>query len=147
MFGRQKKGNLGVSIRNLETIIGKSVRIEGDIKVTHGIRIDGHLDGNITQEDGHAATVAIADGAKVNGTVKAEHVIISGEITGSIFSERIEILHTAYIQGDLSYKSIRIEPGARIFGRLNQTEEKLQADEKAVPLNLLVSDGKLKQHS
>lgn len=145
MFGKKAKGNHGISIKNLETIIGKSVSIKGDLKVSNGIRIDGHLDGNITQEDGHAATVAIADGSKITGTVKAGHVIVSGEITGSIFADRIEILQTAYIQGDLSYKSIRIEPGARIFGRLNQTEEK--TEERSAQLNLLVSDGKLKQHS
>lgn len=145
MFGKKTKGNHGISIKNLETIIGKSVSVEGDILVSNGIRIDGHVDGNITQQEGHAATVAIADGAKINGTVKAGHVIVSGKITGSIFADRIEILHTAHIQGDLSYKSIRIEPGAKIFGRLNQTEEK--TEERSAPLNLLVSDGKLKQHS
>jgi cytoskeletal protein CcmA (bactofilin family) len=145
MFGKKAKGHHGISIKNLETIIGKSVSMEGDIKVSNGIRIDGQLDGNVTQQEGHAATVAIADGAQINGTIKAGHVIVSGKITGSIFAERIEILHTAYIQGDLSYKSIRIEPGAKIFGRLNQSEEK--TEERSAQLNLLVSDGKLKQHS
>ncbi|MHB1100472.1 MAG: polymer-forming cytoskeletal protein, partial [Burkholderiales bacterium] len=58
MFGMSKKADHGILIKNLETIIGKSVRITGDIQVSNGIRIDGHLDGNITQEDGHSATIA-----------------------------------------------------------------------------------------
>ncbi len=149
MFGMSKKADHGILIKNLETIIGKSVHIAGDIQVSNGIRIDGHLDGNITQEDGHVATIAIAQGAKVHGTIRAGHVIISGEIKGNIFADRIEVLHTAHIHGDLKYKSIRIESGAKIFGLLNQTEEKPHTEEKAAPgnLNLLVSDGKLKQQS
>ena len=139
MFGKTKKTSQSISIKNLETIIGRSVRIDGDIQVTSGIRIDGVLNGNILAEDGHSATVAIAEGASVKGNVRAGHIIISGEIVGNVTADRLEVLHTAHIQGDLSYKSVRIESGARIFGLLNQTEHRA-AEEKTGSLSILRSE-------
>ena len=139
MFGKSKKTSHNVSIKNLETIIGKSVRIEGDIQVTSGIRIDGLVNGNIIQENGHIATVAIAEGATVNGNIAAGHVIISGIITGSIAADRVEILQTAHIHGDLSYKSIRIETGAKIFGLLDQTDHKSLSHEGEKPVQNSIS--------
>ena len=123
MFVRKK--HHGIRVKDLETIIGKSVSISGDVKLGSGIRIDGRLEGNISQEDGHhCATVAIAEGAKVEGEIHAGHVIVSGDVIGNIHADRIEILHSAHIQGDLTYSSIRIENGAKIFGLLNQTGDR-----------------------
>ena len=120
VFAR-KRSTLGKSIENFESIIGESLRIDGNLLISQCVRVDGAVNGNILQEEGKEATVAIAKGALVTGDIRAQHVIISGEVQGNILSSgRIELLATAHVQGDIRYSSIGLEVGARITGSLNE---------------------------
>jgi len=80
MFG-PKNNKLGNSIERFDTIIGQSLRVEGNLIVSQAIRVDGYVNGNIFQADSETATVAVAEGAMVNGDIRASHVIISGKLT------------------------------------------------------------------
>lgn len=118
-----KKFKIGKSPESFDSILGQTLKIEGDLYISNSVRIDGTVNGNITQKADSQATVAIADGAIVNGNIFATNVIISGEVRGVIIcTERIELLSTALIHGDIRYNSIALEVGARICGTLNQLE-------------------------
>ena len=81
------------------------------------------VNGNILQEDEHDATVAIAKGATVTGDIRAKHVIVSGTLRGNIFSsDRVELLETAFVTGDITYGSLGMQVGARIDGKLRQAD-------------------------
>ena len=139
MFTR-KKSALGKSIESFESIIGQSLRIDGNLVISQCIRVDGVVNGNIFQEEGKEATVAVAKGALVTGDIRAKHVIISGEVRGNIFSsDQVELLSTALIQGDIRYGSIGLEVGARISGNLDQI------DPSSDPLSSKAVIEKLKQ--
>lgn len=123
MFTR-KKSTLGKSIENFESIIGQTLRIDGNLLISQCVRVDGVVNGNIFQEEGSEATVAVAKGALVAGDIRAQHVIISGEVKGNIFSsDRVELLSTAHVQGDIRYGSIGLEVGARIAGNLDELDK------------------------
>lgn len=123
MFAR-KKSTLGKSIESFESIIGPSLRIDGNLLLTQCVRVDGIVNGNIFQEEGKEATVAVAQGAQVTGDIRAQHVIISGEVIGNIFtSDRVELLGTAHVQGDIRYGSIGLEVGARVTGNLDPVDQ------------------------
>jgi cytoskeletal protein CcmA (bactofilin family) len=133
VFKPNKKTTLGRSVESFESIVGQSLVIDGNLKISQGVRIDGVLNGNIYQEDGKSATVAIAESGLVNGSIYAQHVIISGRVKGDIYSlDRVELLRDAQIEGDISYGSIGIEAGARIFGKLKPINS--QDTEDAVEL-------------
>lgn len=118
-----KKSTLGKSTENYESLIGVSLRIDGNLTITKCIRIDGAVNGNILQEEGAEATVAVADGGCVVGDIRAKHVIISGSIKGNIFSTgRVEVLASATIEGDIRYGSIGLEVGAQINGNLDRID-------------------------
>ena len=120
---RPKNNKLGHSIERFDTIIGQSLRVEGNLIVSQATRVDGYVNGNIFQADSETATVAVADGAMVNGDIRASHVIISGKLKGNIFSSaRVEILKTAEIEGDIIFGSLGIEIGARVTGKLSPIE-------------------------
>ena len=88
------------------------------------MRVDGVVNGNIFQEEGKEATVAVAQGAQVTGDIRAQHVIISGEVKGNIFSSgRVELLGTSHVQGNIRYGSIGLEVGARITGNLDEIDQ------------------------
>lgn len=106
MFAR-KKSALGKSIEKFESIVGQSLRVDGNLFINQCLRIDGVVNGNIFQEEDKEATVAVAKGALVTGDIRAQHVIISGEVQGNIFSSgRVEMLATAHVQGDIRYGTI-----------------------------------------
>ena len=42
---------LGESQEVFESIIGPTLRIEGNLIITKGVRVDGTVDGNILQQD------------------------------------------------------------------------------------------------
>lgn len=122
MFAR-KKSTLGKSVESFETIVGQTLRIDGNLLIGQCVRVDGKVNGNILQEEGAEATVAITAGAIVTGDIRAQHVIVSGEVIGNIFSkERVELLSTAQVRGDIRYGSIGLEVGARICGNLNEID-------------------------
>ena len=113
--------NLGDSKETLESIIGQSIVLHGNLLISKGVRVDGMVDGNILQQDGQNAVIAISEKAKVNGDVKADTVIVAGYLRGNIFANtRVELLKTARIDGNISYGTIGIEVGAIINGVLHQ---------------------------
>jgi cytoskeletal protein CcmA (bactofilin family) len=123
MFAR-KKSTLGMSIESFESIIGQSLRIDGNLLINQCVRVDGIVNGNIFQEEGREATVAVAKGALVKGDIRAQHVIISGEVQGNIFSSGpVELLATAHVRGDIRYGTIGLEVGARITGNLDEVDQ------------------------
>ena len=114
---------LGESQEVFESIIGPSLRIEGNLIITKGVRVDGTVDGNILQQDGQNAVVAISEQAIVTGDVRANSVIVAGQLKGNIFSNtRVELTKTARIDGNISYNSIGMEIGASINGNLHRFE-------------------------
>lgn len=121
LFKDNKKSSLGRSVESFESIIGKSLRMDGNLMISQGLRVDGVLSGNVFQEEGKTATVAISESGLVNGNIQAQQVIVSGRVKGNIYSlDRLELLASAQIEGDITYGSIGIEMGAKILGKLNQ---------------------------
>jgi len=122
--------SLGESQEVFESIIGPTLRVEGNLIIQKGVRIDGIVDGNILQQDGQDAVVAISEKASVTGDVRANSVILSGYLKGNIFANtRVELLKTARIDGNISYSSIGMEVGASINGNLNQFDNENVATE------------------
>ncbi len=123
MFKPKSNQTLGKSIESFETIIGSSLRVDGNLLLRSSVRIDGLVNGNILQEDGCEATVAIATGATVTGDIRAKHVIVSGTLQGNIFSsDRVELLETAFVSGDITYGTLGMQVGARLEGKLRQSD-------------------------
>ena len=141
VFKSKRKVSLGRSVESFESIIGKSLRINGNLIISEGVRVDGVVNGNIFQNDGKTATVAIADSGCVNGNIYAQHVIVAGRVKGNIYSlDRVELLATAHVEGDISYGNVGIEVGATVLGKLNQ----LNAQDAVDAVELLISQAKQK---
>lgn len=102
--------------------------MDGNLLLRSSVRVDGVVNGNILQEDAHDATVAIAKGATVTGDIRAKHVIVSGTLRGNIFtSDRVELLDTAFVTGDITYGSLGMQVGARVDGKLRQADNESSA--------------------
>src|SRR5580692_8375885 len=68
--------------------IDQGVTLEGTLQLTGTFRIDGNVRGNIISEQ----TVVLGEGAKVEGQIEGNRVVISGRFDGVIFDGRCHML-------------------------------------------------------
>ena len=112
MFQKSPMANVPMSA---ETVIGPSVKIEGDLKGVGNVLIEGTLNGNLSTDK----DVTIGDKAKVKATIQASNATVAGNMNGSLqINGHLTIKSTATITGDISTKTIAVESGARINGML-----------------------------
>ena len=109
------------------TLIGEGTVIQGELRFTEGLRIDGEVHGDVVATgEGHSILV-ISEKARVLGPVKAAHVIINGSVCGPVRSdELLELQPKACIVGDVLYEVLEMHQGATIDGELRP----LNAEEK-----------------
>lgn len=103
----------------IKSLIANGSSIEGNLKFTGGIRIDGNVVGNIVADSEHRSILVIDERGHVTGEISAHLVIINGQINGSVSAAELLELHPkANIQGDVHYKALKMHQGALITGRL-----------------------------
>ena len=119
MFTRKTKSTI-------DSLIGMSTSVKGDVGFKGGLRIDGHINGNINAESGQPSVLVISEHAKVVGEVHAAHLIVNGEIVGDVHStELLELQPKARITGNVFYKALEMHGGALVSGKISheQAEE------------------------
>jgi len=115
MFGKKKQPPI-------KSLIAPGTCIEGNLKFTDGLRVDGEVIGDIRANEGSASILVISESATVTGRIHADHVIINGRVVGPVHaSELLELQPKAKIEGDVSYKALEMHQGAVIFGQLRPT--------------------------
>jgi len=134
MFGSKSKSTI-------DSLIGLSTRIEGNLHFKGGLRIDGHVRGNVIADPSLASMLVISEHAVIEGEVRAAHLVVNGQINGPVHSsELLELQPKARITGDVYYKALEMHGGALVSGKLthDQVEEpvlKLAAPTKLVGSN------------
>jgi len=117
----------------IRTLIGEGSVLQGEIRFSDGLRIDGEVRGDVIANDGSASTIVISEKAKVIGRVQAAHVIVNGEVQGPIESHQLlELQPRARVVGDIRYETLEMHQGAQVDGELRP----LKAGERAAPLVL-----------
>ena len=116
MFG--SKGNTKPQSR-IDCLIGAGTRIEGDISFSGGLRVDGHVRGRVVTADGKEGTLVLSEQAQIEGEIRVSHVVINGSVLGPIHAtEYLELQAKANVTGDVYYKTLEIQLGAVVQGRL-----------------------------
>ena len=120
MFGKKKQPPI-------KSLIAQGTCIEGSLKFTDGLRIDGEVIGDIVAIEGGTSILVISETASITGRIFAEHVVINGRVMGPVHaSELLELQPKANIAGDVSYKALEMHQGAVIFGQLRPTNMVLE---------------------
>lgn len=93
--------------------------IEGNITFSGGLRIDGHVRGNVMAVDGKPGTLVLSEQAQIEGEIRVSHVVINGTVVGPVHAaEYVELQAKANVTGDVYYKTLEMQLGAVIQGRL-----------------------------
>lgn len=115
MFSRKKQPPI-------KSLIAQGTRIEGDVHFADGLRIDGEVVGNIRAGSEQSSILVISENARVEGMVHADHVIINGQVIGTVHAaELLELQPKAQVKGDVHYKALEMHQGSMIAGQLFPT--------------------------
>jgi cytoskeletal protein CcmA (bactofilin family) len=94
--------------------IDRGVTLEGTLQLKGTFRIDGNVKGNIISEQ----TVVLGEGAKVEGQIEGNRVVIAGRFDGVIFAKgRVEIEAKGVVTGEVHSPCMVIDPGGIFDGR------------------------------
>jgi cytoskeletal protein CcmA (bactofilin family) len=125
MFGTKKNKltPLVMGQEKFDTLIGRNAEIHGCLKLQESVRIDGKVVGNIEASKDGTISVVIGPTGEIHGDVMASRIIVAGKVSGNLHGfERVELMASALVQGDIKYASMAIEHGARLLGLMLQVE-------------------------
>jgi len=119
MFERRKPSPQ----KRIDSLIGAGTVVRGDVVFTGGLRIDGHVEGNVTTADAQAGTLVVSEQARVDGRIAVSHVVVNGTVNGPIAArDYLELQGKARVNGDVTYRMLEMQVGAVAQGRLNHAE-------------------------
>jgi cytoskeletal protein CcmA (bactofilin family) len=97
-----------------ESLIAADVTIEGKIEGAGHIRIAGRFKGDVNVE----GNVTVENGAHVTGQLRANTVVVSGEVHGNIdATAKVELLEAGVINGDIKAGTLSVAAGSRMRGQ------------------------------
>ena len=103
----------------IDSLIGAGTKIVGDVHFTGGLRVDGEIDGSIIATPGKPSTLVLSEHARVNGEINVTHLVVNGVVTGPVsVTEYLELQSKSKVTGDVNYKTLEIQLGAVVEGRL-----------------------------
>jgi len=101
--------------RKILTIIGNGDRVEGKIKVSNSVRIDGEVLGEIHS----AGLVIVGKDAAVDGNIFSAEATVAGRVEGGIeASGTVELESKCFFKGDLKAKNLVVHEGAIFLGQV-----------------------------
>lgn len=98
----------------IETTIGPNTHIKGDIQGDGSLRIEGVVEGAIAT----TGNLVITESARVLAEIKASNVSVAGAVKGNIHANRVEVLATGRIWGDMTVKVMLTNEGAYVSGQI-----------------------------
>jgi len=122
LFGDKKEKKAPIKTTKTDkissaTIITSCMKVTGNLDGTDTIHIDGHVTGNITVSN----TLVIGKSGMVEGDIEAKHVIINGELNGTIKCENLEVMQTGKVSHHIEAKHLILD--GTIDGDITASED------------------------
>ena len=120
MFG----GKTSKPQTRIDSLIGDGTTVEGTVIFSGGLRVDGRVKGNVLTADDQPSTLVLSERARVEGEIRVSHAVINGTVVGPVFGgEYVELQAKSNVNGDVHYRTLEIQLGAVVQGRLVHQEE------------------------
>ncbi len=114
--------------------LDKGVKLEGTLELSGTFRLDGQVKGNIIS----AQSLILGEGARVEGQIEGNHVIVSGRFDGVIFAKgRVEIQAKGVVTGEIHAPCLVIEPGGIFDGRCHMLASAQATKPVTIPIRAI----------
>ena len=112
---------------NAVACLSQGIRIKGEITGSEDLFIDGNVEGKVTFSN---AVLTVGPNASVKADINAREIVVRGRVEGRLDgSERVQIWHTAKVNGDIRSARIAIEDGAEFRGKVEAGKANARASE------------------
>jgi len=99
---------------NVETIIGPTVKVEGNFVGEGDVAVEGSVNGSLKT----AKNLRVGSSAKIKADVDADNIFIAGEIRGNVRARgRLELAASGRIYGNVDATVLAVEAGAVLHGK------------------------------
>ncbi len=103
----------------IDSLVGAGTRIQGDVHFSGGLRVDGEIIGKVVADPDKSSTLVLSEQARVEGEINVTHLVVNGAIVGPVrVAEYLELQSKARVIGDVYYKTLEIQLGAIVEGKL-----------------------------
>ncbi|MFO7460402.1 MAG: polymer-forming cytoskeletal protein [Desulfatiglandales bacterium] len=116
----------------INAFLGINTEFDGKLSFTGSVRVDGRFKGEISGD----GTLVVGDSAKVQADVRVPHLIVSGEIRGTLIAgERIEVHPPGKVFGSIQAPVVVMEAGVLFDGecRMHASVDGVDGEDEARP--------------
>ena len=113
----------------INTLIGPDISIKGDIIYQGVVHVEASIEGSLVSDKKKESKLYINKSSTVKGYVDALNVAIDGTVHGNVYAYNLlQLGSNAFVKGNIYYKSIEMDVGAKIDGMLVVCESKEELD-------------------
>lgn len=112
------KHNEEMSSKGTETVIGPTVKVDGNFVGAGDVIVAGHVSGTMKT----SKNLRVSEGAVIKADVEAANVWVGGEIRGHIkCAGKVELSPTAKVFGNVETQLIAVSHGAVLHGKVTMS--------------------------
>lgn len=100
-----------------ETVLGANSVIEGKLSSKGNVRLDGQFSGTLEIN----GNVLVGETARIHADIDARNISIAGAVRGNVSGNKVQLLRTGRIWGDIKARALTTEEGAFIDGKITMT--------------------------
>ncbi len=125
-----------------DTVIGSNSETEGTFTSSGNVRMDGKFTGSLEI----AGNILVGESADIHAEINARNISIAGTVRGNVAGNKVQLLRTGRIWGDINASALTTEEGAFIEGKVTmaghsatQLEANMEFDEEGNAVRLLAT--------
>lgn len=105
----------GVEGRDVETIIGSTVKVDGNFVGAGDVTVEGHVAGTLKT----SKNLRVGPSAVIKADIEAANIFIAGEVRGQVVCKgKVELGSSGKIFGNVDTHSIIVAHGAVLHGKV-----------------------------
>ena len=106
------KGDKEARRRSATTVVAAGTRFNGELTVDAKLHVDGNVQGTVAS----SGDIAIGHTGRVEATVKAERMVVSGYFKGRIECTTLEIVEGGTVVGEVLCENFVVDSGGQFEG-------------------------------
>lgn len=110
-----------------ETVLGAGSVMEGTLSCEGNVRLDGEFTGTLAI----SGNILVGETANIRADVNARNISVAGAVRGNIIGNKVQLLRTGRVWGDIQATALTTEEGAFIDGKITMQSHAAHRNENA----------------